>query len=214
LQEVNGNPGNLEVILKKHPRYVNPDKCTGCGVCLDACPIRYEVQLPEEEAQARTAYAAATEEAAVVEIIDRHRLEPGNLLPILLDINRHFNWLPRPSLEHVALELKTPLTEILRVASFYNAFSLVPRGRHIINVCLGTGCFVKGSPRLLDQLERKLGITHGQTTADMLFTLEVVRCIGCCALAPAVRVGEDTFGRVTPGQVSKIIDAYAQMAAS
>lgn len=193
---------------------MNPDKCTGCGVCLDACPIRYEVQLPEEVARARTAYGAATDEAAVADIIGRHRQERGNLLPILLDINRHFNWLPRASLEHVAAELKTPLTEILAVASFYNAFSLTPRGKHIVNVCLGTGCFVKGSPRLLDQLERKLGIKHGRTTEDMLFTLEVVRCIGCCALAPAMRVGEDTFGRLTPGQVSKIIDAYAQVAAS
>jgi NADH:ubiquinone oxidoreductase subunit E len=194
---------------------VDQEKCTGCGVCLDACPIRYEVQLPAEEvARARTAYGAVTEEAAVADIIGRHRQEPGNLLPILLDINRHFNWLPRPALEHVADELKTPLTEILRVASFYNAFSLVPRGRYIINVCLGTGCFVKGSPRLLEQLERKLGINHGQTTEDMLFSLEVVRCIGCCALAPAMRVGEDTFGRLTPGQVSKIIDSYAQVAAA
>ena len=194
---------------------MDQEKCTGCGVCLDACPIRYEVQLPAEEvARARTAYGAVTEEAAVADIIGRHRQEPGNLLPILLDINRHFNWLPRPALEHVADELKTPLTEILRVASFYNAFSLVPRGRYIINVCLGTGCFVKGSPRLLEQLERKLGINHGQTTEDMLFSLEVVRCIGCCALAPAMRVGEDTFGRLTPGQVSKIIDSYAQVAAA
>ena len=193
---------------------MNPEKCTGCGVCLDACPIRYEVQLPEEEGRARTAYGAATDEAAVTDIIGRHREERGNLLPILLDINRHFNWLPRASLEQVADELKTPLTEILRVASFYNAFSLTPRGKHTINVCLGTGCFVKGSTRLLDQLERKLAIKHGQTTEDMLFTLEVVRCIGCCALAPAMRVGEDTFGRLTPGQVSKIIDSYAQVAAS
>jgi NADH:ubiquinone oxidoreductase subunit E len=171
------------------------------------------VQLPEEEAAARSAYAEATDEAAVAGIIDRHREERGNLLPILLDINRHFNWLPRPALEHVAGELSTPLTEILRVASFYNAFSLAPRGKHIINVCLGTGCFVKGSPRLLDEIERKLGISHGQTTEDMLFTLEVVRCIGCCALAPAMRVGEDTFGRLAPGQVSKIIDSYTQAAA-
>jgi NADH:ubiquinone oxidoreductase subunit E len=100
------------------------------------------------------------------------------------------------------------------VASFYNAFSLVPRGKHIINVCLGTGCFVKGSTRLLDRLERKLGIKHGETTADMQFTLEVVRCIGCCALAPAVRVGEATFGRVTPSQVAKIVDSYTQAASS
>ena len=124
-------------------------KCTGCGACLEACPIRYEVQLPEEKA-ARSAYAQAVDESAVVEIIERHREERGNLLPVLLDVNRHFNWLPRPALEHVSEELQTPLTEILRVASFYNAFSLVPRGKHIINVCLGTGCFVKGAPRMME----------------------------------------------------------------
>jgi len=215
LQDVIGEPGNLAVSLNQHPRYVNPEKCTGCGVCVEACPIRYEVQLPPEtEAAARTAYASATDEETVTGIIGRYRDERGNLLPILLDINRHFNWLPRPALEHVSQELATPLTEILRVASFYNAFSLVPRGKHIINVCLGTGCFVKGSPRLLDQVERKLGISHGETTEDMLFTLEVVRCIGCCALAPALRVGEATFGRVTPAQVSKIIDSYTQAASS
>jgi NADH:ubiquinone oxidoreductase subunit E len=198
--------------LESQPRYVDLAKCTGCGACLEACPIRYEVQLPEAEGAARTAYAAAVEEEAVAEFIDRHRDERGNLLPILLDINRHFNWLPRPALEHVAAELKTPLTEILRVASFYNAFSLVPRGKHIINVCLGTGCFVKGSPRILEELERKLGIKHGETTEDFLFTLEVVRCIGCCALAPAMRVGEDTFGRLAPRQVGQIIDSYTKVA--
>ncbi|MEJ2069344.1 MAG: NAD(P)H-dependent oxidoreductase subunit E [Syntrophobacterales bacterium] len=146
----------------------------------------------------------------MTDIIARHRERRGNLLPILLDINRHFNWLPRPSLELVSDELQLPLAEILRVASFYNAFSLVPRGKHIINVCLGTGCFVKGSTRLLETLERELGINHGQTTEDMLFTLEVVRCIGCCALAPAMRVGGDTFGRLTPRMIPKILKSYAE----
>ena len=206
---MNGKPGNLEIIIEKQARFVDPAKCTGCGTCLDVCPIRYEVQLPEEK-KARAAFSEATDEAAVTDIIARHRDRRGNLLPILLDINRHFNWLPRPSLELVSDELQLPLAEILRVASFYNAFSLVPRGKHIINVCLGTGCFVKGSPRLLDTLERELGIKHGQTTEDMLFTLEVVRCIGCCALAPAMRVGEDTFGRLTPRMIPKIIKSYAE----
>jgi NADH:ubiquinone oxidoreductase subunit E len=168
--------------------------------------------LPEAETHARTAYAEVTDEAVVAGIIGTYRDEPGNLLPVLLEINRRFNWLPRAALEHVSDDLKIPLTEILRVASFYNAFSLVPRGKYIINICMGTGCFVKGSPRLLDSLERKLGISHGQTTEDMLFTLEVVRCIGCCALSPAMRVGDATFGRVTPNQVSKIIDSYTEMA--
>ena len=187
---------------------MDASKCTGCGTCMEACPIRYEVQLPETVKLARTAYAKATDEEAVGDIIDRYREERGNLLPILLDINRQFNWLPRPALEHVADELGTPLTEIIRVASFYNAFSLVPRGKHIVNICLGTGCFVKGSPQLLERLEKTLKIKHGQTTKDFLFTLEVVRCIGCCALAPALRVGADTYGRVAPEQVPEIIDSY------
>jgi NADH-quinone oxidoreductase subunit E len=170
------------------------------------------VQVPEAAARARTAYAEVTDEAVVAGIIATYRDEPGNLLPVMLDINRHFNWLPRPALEHISDELKIPLTEILRVASFYNAFSLTPRGKNIINVCLGTGCFVKGSPRLLERLERKLGLKHGGTTEDMAFTLEVVRCIGCCALAPAIRVGEATYGRVNPDQVSKIIDSYIETA--
>jgi NADH:ubiquinone oxidoreductase subunit E len=168
------------------------------------------VQLPEEETRSRAAFAEATDELVVTGIIDEHRHKRGNLLPILLDVNRHFNWLPRPALEKVADELQTPLSEIIRVASFYNAFSLVPRGKHIVNVCLGTGCFVKGSPRLLESLERELGIKHGETTEDMLFTLEVVRCIGCCALAPAMRVGDDTYGRLTPGMIPKILKSYAE----
>jgi NADH:ubiquinone oxidoreductase subunit E len=202
------------VTVEKLARYVDGAKCTGCGACLEACPIRYQVQLPDEAAKARAAYERVTEELTVKGFIDRHKDEAGNLLPILLDINRHFNWLPRPAFEQVSDTLKIPLTEIIRVASFYNAFSLTPRGKYIVNVCMGTGCFVKGSPRLLESLERKLGLQHGQTTADYLFSLEVVRCIGCCALAPALRIGEDTFGRVSPGQVGKIIDSYTQVASA
>jgi NADH:ubiquinone oxidoreductase subunit E len=207
---ISGEPGNFQVDVLKKARTVDLTKCTGCGVCLEACPIRYEVQLPGAEAAARTAYAQATDEVVVTDIINRYREERGNLLPVLLDINRHFNWLPRCTLEHVSEQLSIPLAEIIRVASFYNAFSLVPRGKHIISVCLGTGCFVKGSTRLLDRLERELGITHGQTTEDFMFTLEVVRCIGCCALAPAMRVGGDTFGRLTPSAIPKILKSYAE----
>jgi NADH:ubiquinone oxidoreductase subunit E/NAD-dependent dihydropyrimidine dehydrogenase PreA subunit len=210
VQGISGAPGNFQVEVVKRARGVDLSKCTGCGVCLDACPIRYQPQWPEAERAARAAYAKATDEEVVAQIINKHREEPGNLLPILLDINRQFNWLPRCALEHVADELRIPVAEIIRVASFYNAFSLVPRGKYIINVCMGTGCFVKGSPRLLDRLERELGIRHGQTTEDFMFTLEVVRCIGCCALAPAMRIGDDTFGRLTPGMIPRILKSYAE----
>ncbi|MFW6113285.1 MAG: NAD(P)H-dependent oxidoreductase subunit E, partial [Thermodesulfobacteriota bacterium] len=150
----------------------------------------------------------------VAAILNKYREEPGNLLPVLLGVNRHFNWLPRPAIEHVADELHTPVAEILRVATFYNAFSLVPRGKYIVSVCMGTGCFVKGSPRLLDRLERELKIKPGQTTEDMLFSLEMVRCIGCCALAPAVRINEDTYGRLNPMNIPKILDLYVEKPAA
>ena len=189
---------------------MDPAKCTGCGTCLDVCPVRYEVQLPDEDSRSRVAFAQATDEQTVTGIIDTHRDKRGNLLPILLDVNRHFNWLPRPALEHVSDELHIPMAEILRVATFYNAFSLVPRGKYIVSVCLGTGCFVKGSPRLIERLERELKIKSGETTEDMLFSLEPVRCIGCCALAPAVRVNEDTFGRLTPENIPKILKIYTE----
>ncbi len=169
------------------------------------------MQLPEAEAQARTAYAEVTDEAVVAGIIDTYREEPGNLLPVMLEINRHFNWLPRAALEHVSDELKIPLTEILRVASFYNAFSLIPRGKTHHQCLHGHRLLRQRLAPPPGSLERKLGIKHGQTTEDMMFTLEVVRCIGCCALAPAIRVGEATFGRVTPNQVSKIIDSYIEL---
>ncbi|RJR32528.1 MAG: FAD-dependent oxidoreductase [Deltaproteobacteria bacterium] len=211
VEGIRGEPGKFEVDIVKRGRGVDMSKCTGCGVCLDACPIRYEVQIPgEADRAARTAYSKLTDEEMVAKIIDQYRDEPGNLLPILLDINRKFNWLPRCALEHVSDELRLPMAEILRVASFYNAFSLVPRGKNIISLCMGTGCFVKGSPRLLDRLERELGIKHGQTTEDFMFSLEMVRCIGCCALAPAMRVGDDTFGRLSPSMIPKILKSYAE----
>jgi NADPH-dependent glutamate synthase beta subunit-like oxidoreductase/NADH:ubiquinone oxidoreductase subunit E len=194
-------------------------RCLNCfSECLErlaspaaGVPIpKPRVLVPERKPGERTAYDEPADEAAVKAILNKYREEPGNLLPVLLGVNRHFNWLPRPALEHVSDELRLPMAEILRVATFYNAFSLVPRGRYIISVCLGTGCFVKGSPRLLDRLERELKIKSGQTTEDMLFSLEPVRCIGCCALAPAVRVNKDTYGRLTPDHIRKILKIYTE----
>jgi NADH-quinone oxidoreductase subunit E len=108
----------------------------------------------------------------------------------------------------VAIRLGLPLSAVLRVATFYNVFSLKPRGRHTISVCLGTACFVKGSGMLLDKLRRELGIEEGETTSDQRFTLEGVRCIGCCALAPALRIDGQTFAHVRQSQVASILKKY------
>ena len=178
----------------------------GSGVSVYKAPTAVVAKKLKE----RSAYDNPADEATVSAILNKYRDERGNMLPVLLGINRTFNFLPRPALEHVADELRLPLAEILRVATFYNAFSLVPRGKYIVSVCLGTGCFVKGSPRLLERLERELKIKSGGTTEDMLFSLEPVRCIGCCALAPAVRINEDTYGRLSPDKLPKILKGYTE----
>ncbi|MBI5586038.1 MAG: NAD(P)H-dependent oxidoreductase subunit E [Deltaproteobacteria bacterium] len=154
-------------------------------------------------------WAGPDEEATVNRIIATFREERGNLLPILLGINTAFHWLPPHVLTYVADELHLSLSQVLRVATFYNAFSLTPRGRHVIQICLGTGCFVKGSPAILDRLEKTLKIKAGETTKDLRFTLETVRCIGCCALAPALRVDQDTYGNLSGGQIPLIVENYA-----
>jgi len=97
---------------------------------------------------------------------------------------------------------------VLRLATFYKSFSLKPRGQHIISVCMGTACHVAGAPRIVDRLERELGINVGETTSDMKFTLETVRCIGCCGLAPVIAVGDEFYGKLTPTKAARVIDKY------
>ena len=144
----------------------------------------------------------------VAGIIGTYRDEPGNLLPVLLEINRRFNWLPRAALEHVSDELKIPLTEILRVASFYNAFSLKPKGKHVIRVCTGTACYVKGAQRILDGLARALKVEVGDMTEDGQFSLETVNCVGCCGQSPVMTVDDDIYGYVNQTMAQDVLGRY------
>ena len=130
------------------------------------------------------------------------------MLSMLQDINDERGYLPRPMLEALSQRLDIPVAEILRVASFYNAFSLEPVGRHIVEVCLGTACFVRGSGLLLERLEEEIGVAAGGTDADQRFTLRTVRCIGCCALAPAMRIDGITFGKAKLNRVSRILERF------
>jgi len=207
LKEIQGDTGHFQVTLSKEPRYIDEEKCNACGVCMANCPVRNEVYLPEKRKPEIT-WESYDEKSFVNQVLDQYREERGNLLPILLAINNKFNWLPPYLLTYVADELGLSLAQILRVATFYNAFSLTPRGRHVIQICLGTGCFVKGSPALLDHLQRELSIEAGETTEDRRFTLETVRCIGCCALAPAIRIDQDTYGNLKLNQIPLIIENY------
>ncbi|MGA7279471.1 MAG: NAD(P)H-dependent oxidoreductase subunit E [Desulfocapsaceae bacterium] len=149
-----------------------------------------------------------TQKRQVLDIIDKHRDDPGAVMPILHDINGAFNYLPEAALRQISKELGVPLSTVFRIATFYNAFSLTPVGKHKVTVCTGTACHVKGAAGVIETLEPMLGIKSGETTEDGLFTIEEVRCIGCCGLAPVLTVNEDVHGLVTKKTVSDIVKQY------
>jgi NADH-quinone oxidoreductase subunit E len=147
-------------------------------------------------------------ENQVSQIIARYQADPGSLIAILQDVQEEFSYLPRPALEYVARELAVPLSRLLSLATFYTAFSLRPKGRSPVHVCLGTACHVRGAQRVLEKFERELGLKSGQTSADLSFSLDAVRCVGCCGLAPVVMVGDEVHGKITPAKVSGLIKKY------
>lgn len=144
----------------------------------------------------------------ISEIIDKHSGSRGALSPILQVINEQFKYLPNQALSAISEKLNIPLATVFRTATFYSAFSLKPRGKNIISVCLGTACHVKGAADVMSALEDELKIKAGETTEDMNFTLEGVRCIGCCGLAPVIKVGEEIHGLMTRKKVPKLIEQY------
>jgi len=144
----------------------------------------------------------------VDEIISRYPAQQGILIQLLLDLQSEFNWIPKEAILRISERLKIPLSQIYRVASFYKAMSLTPRGRHVVNVCLGTACHVRGGPRIMDKAEESLKIRAGETTQDMKFSLERVNCLGCCALGPVIVVDKDYHGKVTPVKVKEVLESY------
>ncbi len=150
------------------------------------------------------------DKAKVYEIIDKHSDVPSAMVPVLQGINGTFKYLPEPVLRYTAKVMDRPISELYRIATFYNAFSLEPRGKYVINICMGTACHVKGAADILSTFERELGIKMGETTADKLFTLEAVMCIGCCGLAPVLKVNENVHGLMTKKEVPKLIKKYRE----
>ncbi len=148
-------------------------------------------------------------DAQLVEsILQRHPREPGSIIQVLLDIQNELYYLPRDVLEYVSSTLNVPLSRSYHLATFYKAFSLKPKGKHPIAVCTGTACHVQGALKIMDQISRELHIKEGETTADNLFSIETVRCLGCCGLAPVVTVGKNLHGKVPLSRVSKMLQQY------
>jgi NADH:ubiquinone oxidoreductase subunit E len=207
IESIEGSAGNFKVSIRKKARSVDPEKCTGCGECVTNCLVKNIVYLDQPtEAEIEI---EDDERIRVDAILDRYDGGRETVIPILQDITQEFNWLPPNVLMRVAQVKQIPIEHIMRIATFYKAFSLKPRGKHIITVCTGTACHVKGAQRILDRLERELGIATGETTSDMQFTLEAVRCLGCCGLAPVVTVGDDLYGKLNPAKAAALIDKYS-----
>jgi NADH-quinone oxidoreductase subunit E len=146
-------------------------------------------------------------------IIDKNGLAQRALIPSLLEIQEKYHYLPAEALERVAERMKLPPIHVHQVAEFYKAFSLEERGRHIITVCLGTACHVRGGDRLVDHVSRILDIDPGGTTEDKSFTLEAVNCLGTCAIAPVMTVDGKYYGNMAASKVEKVLDTYREQEA-
>ncbi len=141
------------------------------------------------------------------EIIGKYQGDSSALIQVLLEIQRENRWLPEDALNLVSQRLGVPLRQVYHAATFYKAFSLRPKGRHSVTVCLGTACQVRGAPRLLDKVIEILKIKPGETSADMRFSLDTMNCLGCCALGPVMVVDDEYHGKPTTKELEQIVDA-------
>jgi NADH-quinone oxidoreductase subunit E len=141
-------------------------------------------------------------------VIDEHDGEPSALIQVLLAIQAENHWLPGEALGRIRERLDVPLARIRHIATFYKAFSLVPKGRHRVHVCMGTACHVRGATRVLEKAGEVTGIGPGETDPDLKFSLETVNCLGCCALGPVMEIDGETHGKLTPAKATKVLESY------
>ncbi len=147
-------------------------------------------------------------EDSVGAVLARYQRDEGFLVSILQDVQAKLNYLPREALLKVSQGLDVPLSRVYSVATFFKAFSLKPRGRHLLHVCMGTACHVRGAVRILDRIEQELGIGSGETTRDLEYTLETVYCVGACALGPVVVVDGEYAGQMTSDKVKHLLEGF------
>ena len=210
-----GEAGHFVARVRKRPRSVDAAKCTGCGDCWTACPVRNTAQSPPPFQPSEP--LDETDAARLSEILARHEADPRHgdgsrgvpMMPVLQEINQSYGYLPRVMLEHLACLWGLRPAEILRVASFYDRFQLEPVGRHVVEVCAGTSCHASRSGRLLKRLEREIGVSPGETDTSGRFTLRTVRCLGLCALSPAMKIDGQSFGRVNVDRAPEILEQFA-----
>lgn len=153
-------------------------------------------------------------QARIDDILNKWNRNPDYVIEILQDVQDEGRHVSKDAMRYIADELRIPLPRVYHIATFYKAFSLEPRGKHEIQVCTGTACHVRGAPRVMDALSRELDVAAGKTTADGEYTLEGVRCVGCCGLAPVVSVDGEILGHLTPNKAAKSISKHKKEAAN
>ncbi len=144
----------------------------------------------------------------VVKIANKYKTVDGGIISALHEIQDEYGYIPEAVQKYLSRELNIPLSEIYGIITFYSRFSLMPKGKYNVQVCMGTACYVKGAEAVLKEFREKLGVHEGETTEDGKFSLEAVRCIGACGLAPAIVVNSEVYGKVTPEKVAEIVEKY------
>lgn len=214
-RELIGKPkgkGLFDLVLDEHGK----ERCYACTLCerscpvdcieIDYCPEHPELPFDVEAARAIVAEAQPEIDMKRFDAVAARLREGAGLIEALHTTQETYGWLPRKVLEEIASELGAPFSRIYGVASFYTQFRLAPVGKHVISVCMGTACHVAGAPLIAEAFSQELEVAVGETTPDALFTLQTVNCVGACALAPVVRIGdEDTHGRMTPNEARKLV---------
>jgi NADH:ubiquinone oxidoreductase subunit E/NAD-dependent dihydropyrimidine dehydrogenase PreA subunit len=202
-----GAAGDFTATVVRRARYVDPEKCTGCGICLETCPTRL---IPDFRPAPSQVPITDDERRLVADLMERHGESGHGLVRVMQEVNEKLRYLPKSIVYHLADQYSVPVSVIYRIATFYSAFSLTPRGTYTISVCTGTACHIKGAPKLIGELRRELNVDVGGTTGDGLFTVETVRCLGCCSLAPVLKIGDTVYGNVKTSQIPKILKDYGK----
>ena len=156
--------------------------------------------------ETETAPTAADYRAAAEAVVERYQADPGFIIPMMQDLQAQFEHVPRDGLLRMSELLKVPLSQLYSVATFYSSFSLTPRGKHLITLCMGTVCYLKGAREIAEALQEQLGVEAGGTTDDRLFTYQPVNCLGACALAPLVVMDGKNHAKATTTAITKVID--------
>ncbi len=141
-------------------------------------------------------------------IIEKYRMEPGGIIPLLEEVQDLLGYLPIRIQKQISNKTNIPLSRIYGIVTFYSFFTMTPRGKHTVKVCLGTACYIRGGKEIAETIEGEFGVKSGEITADRIFTYETVRCLGACGLAPVIVVDGEVYGRVKPSKVKEILEQY------